>query len=227
LAALNHRNRTGEGQYVDVSMAATMLSVNERAGAILSELDVDDEPIALSANESPMFELPDGRQLTIAASPVFTPMFVRYCSMMRRTDLFKDPRFTTATLRKANLAALLAEVRSWILTFSDLDELQAQVSEAGLAIGVVRSTEDLAASDWAEDWGAIVDVDDREGGTLRMPGPPWRFSRSDLPSPGIPYFQGECNVEVLGEIGISPERVEELRKQGVLRSRRSLVGAFD
>jgi len=227
LAALQHRSRTGEGQYVDVSMAATMLSVNERAGALLSGLEVNDEPIALSANESPIFELPDGRKLTIATSPVFSPMFVRYCSMMRRTDLFKDPRYTTATLRKANLASLLAEVRTWILTFSDLDQLQAQVSEAGLAIGVVRSTEDLAASEWAKDWGAVVNVDDRGGGTFRMPGPPWRFSRSILPAPGMPYFQGECNEDVLGEIGISAERVEELRKQGVLRSRRSLVESFD
>jgi len=227
LAALQHRSRTGEGQYVDVSMAATMLSVNERAGALLSGLEVNGEPIALSANESPIFELPDGRKLTIATSPVFSPMFVRYCSMMRRTDLFKDPRYTTATLRKANLASLLAEVRTWILTFSDLDQLQAQVSEAGLAIGVVRSTEDLAASEWAKDWGAVVNVDDRGGGTFRMPGPPWRFSRSILPAPGMPYFQGECNEDVLGEIGISAERVEELRKQGVLRSRRSLVESFD
>ncbi|WP_461352277.1 CoA transferase [Bradyrhizobium sp. USDA 4454] len=36
LAALQHRNRTGEGQHIDVSMAATMPSVNERAGALLS-----------------------------------------------------------------------------------------------------------------------------------------------------------------------------------------------
>lgn len=227
LAALNHRHRTGEGQYVDVSMAATMLSVNERAGALLSGLDAKDEPVALSANESPIFELPDGRMLTIAASPVFTPMFIRYCSMMRRTDLLLDPRFKTATLRKVNLPALLEEVRSWVLTFTDLDQLQAQVSESGLAVGVVRSTEDLADSEWAADWGAIVDVDDRDGGTVRMPGPPWRFSRSTLPAPGLPYFQGECNEVVLGEIGISPERVEALRQQGVLRSRRSLVGSFD
>ena len=82
LAALQHRSRTGEGQYVDVSMAATMLSANERAGAQLSGLDVDGEPYALSANESPIFELPDGRRLTIATSPVFSPMFIRYCSMM-------------------------------------------------------------------------------------------------------------------------------------------------
>ncbi len=43
LAALQHRNRTGEGQHVDVSMAATMLSVNERAGALLSDIDTDGE----------------------------------------------------------------------------------------------------------------------------------------------------------------------------------------
>jgi len=227
LSALHHRSRTGEGQYVDVSMAATMLSVNERAGAVLSGLDVNDEPYALSANESPIFELPDGRKLTIAASPVFSPMFVRYCSMMRRTDLLADPRFATATLRKANLASLLAEVRAWVLTFSDLDQLQAQVSEAGLAIGVVRSTQDLAESEWAKDWGAIVNVDDRDGGTVRMPGPPWRFSKSTLPVPGLPYFQGESNEEVLGELGITAQRVEELRRQGVLRSRRSATGAFD
>jgi CoA:oxalate CoA-transferase len=227
LAALQHRHRTAEGQHVDVSMAATMLSVNERAGAQLAGIDVHDEPYALSANESPIFELPDGRQLTIAASPLFTPMFVRYCSMMRRTDLLKDPRFATASLRKQHLAALLAEVRAWVLTFTDLDQLQAQVSEAGLAIGTVRSTQELAESGWARDWGAVVHVDDRQGGTLRMPGPPWRFSRSVLPEPGVPYFQGECNDEVLGEIGIAPERVEALRRQGVLRSRRSLAGAFD
>jgi CoA:oxalate CoA-transferase len=227
LAALHHRTQTGEGQHVDVSMAATMLAVNERAGAQLAQIEVNDEPIALSANESPIFELPDGRLLTIATSPVFSPMFVRYCSMMRRTDLLRDPRFATATLRKANLPAFLAEVRAWIQTFTDLDQLQAQVSEAGLAIGVVRSTEELAASEWAKDWGAIVEVDDRHGGTLRMPGAPWRFGRSELPAPGIPYFQGECNAQVLGELGLTDAQIGALQKQGALRSRRAPTGAFD
>src|SRR5215469_1394262 len=107
LAALQHRARTGEGQHVDVAMAATMLSVNERAGAQLSGIDTNGEPIALSAAESHIFSLPDGRQVTIAASPIYTPMFTRFCSMMRRTDLLKDPRFATAYLRRENLDALL------------------------------------------------------------------------------------------------------------------------
>ena len=227
LAALAHRNQTGEGQHVDVSMAATMLAVNERAGAQLSGVDTNGEPPALSAPESHIFMLPDGRQVTIAASPIYTPMFVRFCSMMRRTDLLSDPRFATAPLRRQNLDALLAEVRAWILTFTDLEELQAQVSEQGLAIGVVRSTSELAESEWAHDWGAIVEVDNRAGGTMRMPGPPWRFSGATLPQPGVPAFQGEHNVELLAERNMDPALIQELRQRKILLSRNSLRGEFD
>ncbi|MFD1559418.1 CaiB/BaiF CoA transferase family protein [Paraburkholderia silviterrae] len=227
LAALQHRNRTGEGQHVDVSMAATMLAVNERAGAQLSGVDTNGEPPALSATESHIFRMPDGRHVTIAASPIYSPMFVRFCSMMRRTDLLLDPRFASAHLRRQNLDALLAEVRAWILTFTDLEELQAQVSEQGLAIGVVRTTNELAESEWAADWGAIVEVDDRNGGTMRMPGSPWRFSGATLPAPGIPAFQGEHNIELLTERNVDPALIQELRERRILLSRRSLRGDFD
>lgn len=227
LAALQHRNATGEGQHVDVSMAATMLSVNERAGAQMSGIDTAGEPPALSAPESHIYTLPDGRHVTIAASPIYTPIFTRYASMMRRTDLLVDPRFASAPLRRQNLQALLAEVRAWILTFTDLDELQAQVSEAGLAIGVVRTTQEFAASEWAAEWGAVVQVDDRGGNTVRMPGPPWRFSESELPAPGIPAFQGEHNAELLLERQVDPALIEDLKQRRVLLSRRSPRGAYD
>lgn len=227
LAGLQHRERTDRGQHVDVSMAATMLSVNERAGALMSGLDSHGEPYALSAPESPIFDLPGGQKLTIASSPVFTPMFLSYCAMMRRTDLMERPEYATPELRAHNLKPLLEEVRAWILTFSDLDELQAQVSEAGLAIGVVHSTAELADSAWAAHWGAVVEVDDRSGGKLRMPGAPWRFGGAELPAPGLPYFQGESNDEILADLGWGSERIQALKTGGVLRSRRSVSGSFD
>jgi crotonobetainyl-CoA:carnitine CoA-transferase CaiB-like acyl-CoA transferase len=154
-------------------------------------------------------------------------MFSRYCAMMRRNDLLSDPRFATARLRRQHLAALLAEVRSWLLTFDDLELLQAQVSEGGLAVGVVRSASEFAESEWAKEWGALVDVDDRSGGTLRMPGTPWHFSKSTLPAPGIPAFQGEHNVEVLSERNVSDARIEDLKARGILLSRRSPAGTYD
>ena len=220
LAALQHRNRTGEGQHVDVSMAATMLSVNERAGAMLSGIDTDGEPIALSANESHIFEMADGTRLTIASSPIYSPMFMRYCAMMRRSDLLTDPRYATAKLRRQNLASLLAEVRAWLATFDSLEQLQAQVSEAGLAVGRVRTIGEFAESDWVKEWNAVVDVDDRGGGTLRMPGNPWIFSRSELPSPGVPAYQGEHNREILHGMQLSESQVLEMEKRNVLLTRR-------
>jgi CoA:oxalate CoA-transferase len=227
LAALQHRTRTGEGQHVDVSMAATMLSVNERAGALMSGIDTDGEPIALSANESHIFEMADGTCLTIAASPIYSPMFTRYCAMMRRSDLLKDPRYATANLRRQNLKPLLAEVRAWLGTFENLEQLQAQVSESGLAVGQVRTTAQFADSEWVKEWNAVVEVDDRAGGTVRMPGNPWIFSRSELPPPGPPAFQGEHNEEILAERNMAREKIEDLQERRVLLSRRSPFGAFE
>jgi CoA:oxalate CoA-transferase len=227
LAALQHRNRTGEGQYVDVSMAATMLSVNERAGAQLSGVDTDGEPIALSANESHIFDLGNGRRIVIATSPIYSPMFLRFCAMMRRTDLLGDPRFATARLRREHLAALLAEVKDWIMTFTDMEQLQVQVSESGLAIGLIRTAKEFAKGEWVKEWGAVVQIDDRSGGTTPMPGNPWLFSRSQLPPPGSPAFQGEHNQEILAERGVPADRIETLRQRHILLSRRSPTGPFD
>jgi crotonobetainyl-CoA:carnitine CoA-transferase CaiB-like acyl-CoA transferase len=220
LAALQHRTRTGEGQHVDVSMAATMLSVNERAGAMLSDIDTDGEPIALSANESHIYEMADGTKLTIAGSPIYSPMFLRYCAMMRRSDLLADPRYATAKLRRENLAPLLAEIRAWLSTFDSLEQLQAQISEGDLAVGQVRTTQEFANSDWVREWNAVVEVDDRGGRTVRMPGNPWIFSRSELPAPGAPAFQGEHNEEILKELQTPDHEIRDLQKRQILQSRR-------
>jgi crotonobetainyl-CoA:carnitine CoA-transferase CaiB-like acyl-CoA transferase len=220
LAALHHRERTGEGQHIDVSMAATMLSVNERAGAMLSEIDTDGEPIALSANESHIFEMADGTRLTIAGSPIYSPMFTRYCALMRRSDLLSDPRYATAKLRRQNLPSLLSEIRAWLTTFDSIEQLQAQISEGGLAVGRVRTVNDFAASEWVKEWNAVVEVDDRDGGTVRMPGNPWVFGKSELPPPGAPAYQGEHNEDILKQLDVPEDRIRDMQQRNILLSRR-------
>ena len=73
-------------------LAAVMLSVNERAGALMSGIDVNEEPLALGAPDSPIFTLGNGTRITIAATPVGSATFPRYCAMMRRSDLLADAR---------------------------------------------------------------------------------------------------------------------------------------
>ena len=218
LAALAHRERTGEGQHVDVAMAASMLSVNDRVSYELSDIDVEGEPLALSAPESPVIELPDGRKITIAASPVSTFVFRRYCAMMRRNDLLLDPRFINAQFRRQNWSELLDEIRAWVLTFRTIEELEAQVSEAGLAVGTIRTVSEIAESEWATERGAIREVDDRSGGTARVPAPPWIFGQCELPDAGLPPFQGEHNSELLSEIGLTDQEIVKLQEADIVVS---------
>ena len=218
LAALHRRSVTGEGQHVDVAMAATMLAVNERVHVDLSDLDLGAEPPALGPSLSPFFVTGSGEKITIATSVVSSLTFPMYTAAMRRADLGRDPRFLTPELRQKNIESLYRIIQDWIFTFDSLETLNAQLDEAKLAFGVVRELRDFVRTDWSTWWGAIEDVDDRAGGVARVPGKPWRFSGEPLQHPGIPAFRGEHNQEVLSELGYSPEQIETLTRRGVMTS---------
>ncbi len=218
LAALHRRDETGLGQYVDVAMAATILAVNERVHADLSGVDLGAEPAALGPAWSPFYRTASGEEITIATSIVSGLTFPFYVGAMRRGDLMNDPRFATAEARMRNAAAFHEIFQRWILTFPTLEMLDAQLDEAKLAFGVVRSVEEFVGSDWAEWWGAVDYVDDRHGGTARIPGRPWRFSRDQLEHPGLPAFRGEHNRDVVRELGYGPDEIAALEAKGVLTS---------
>ncbi|ANN76117.1 CaiB/BaiF CoA transferase family protein [Bordetella flabilis] len=218
LAALHRKRETGEGQHVDVAMAATILAVNERVHADLSGIDMGDEPIALGPAWSPFFTVATGERITIATSVVSSLSFPLYTAAMRRGDLALDPRFVTPQARARNVDALYDIVQEWILTFESLEALDAQLDEAKLAFGVVRDINEFAASEWSQWWGAIEEVDDRTGGTLRIPGKPWRFSHDRLSHPGAPAYRGEHNAEILAELGIAPAQIRHLTEIGALTS---------
>lgn len=217
LAALHEREAIGAGQHIDVAMAATMLAVNERAHFELCGADVGVEPVALGPSESLFFTMLDGAVITIATSVVGSNSFPAFMRAMRRGELLDDPRFTTAEARAEHLVELQAIIQQWINTFSSFAELNSQLDEAKLAVGVVRSVEAFAETDWASEWGAIDEVSDRQGGVIRIPGRPWHFSSSRLEHPGEPAYQGEHNLEILAELGYGEADIDRLVTTGALR----------
>jgi crotonobetainyl-CoA:carnitine CoA-transferase CaiB-like acyl-CoA transferase len=220
LAALNTRNQTGKGQYIDVAMAATLLAVNEKAHIALSGLDIGDEPPVLGATDCPFFIGPDGERIIVATSIIGSLTFRFFLSAMRRADLGKDPRFATAAQRRKNLPELHAIIQRWIDSFPNKRALDAQFDEAKIAMGEVRTMKQLAESEWADYWGATLQVPDRAGGEYTLPGRPWHFSESELEAPGAPAFQGEHNDAVCRELGFSDEEIASLQKaRGLLAPR--------
>ena len=217
LACLSERERTGHGQYIDVAMAAVMLSVNERVHVDLSEEDLGDERPVLGATDGPFFQGPQGERFASPMSLVGSMSFPFYLAAMRRPDIGRDPRFLTPELRQRNLAALHAIVQDWIRTFADIESLDAQMDEAKIATGQVRTVKEFADSDWARAWNAVRAVPDRAGAEIRIPGRPWHF-RDTITSDDqqVPATQGEHNDEVLAELGFSPAEITKLRESGAL-----------
>jgi len=217
LACLTERERTGRGQYVDVAMAAVMLSINERVHADLSDEELGDERPILGATDGPFFEGPHGERFASPMSLVGSMSFPFYLAAMRRPDLGRDPRFGTPELRLRNLAALHGIVQEWIWTFGDMESLDAQLDEAKIATGQVRTIKEFADSDWAQAWNAVRTVSDRSGGEIKIPGRPWHFADQVMPNEGqLSARQGEHNAEVLAELGFSADEIGALRACGAL-----------
>ena len=202
LAALAERARTGEGQYVDVAMAAVLLSINERLHYDVSDIDLGEERPVLGATDAAFFESPQGERFVVPMSLVGSMSFPFYLAAMRRPDLADDPRFATPQLRARHHDALHAIVQHWIWTFDDMASLDAQFDEAKIATGTLREVSGFAATDWAQQWVATRTVPDRQGGEITIPAPPWHFSRHPDALPDqLPALQGEHNAEVLRELG--------------------------
>lgn len=216
LAALRQRELTGRGQHIDVAMAATIMAINEHAHVDLSGLDIGDEPAILGATDGSFFKGPGGETFVSAISLVGTITFRFFMAAMRRPDLAQDPRFATPGARRANLEALKAIVQAWIYSFPDLAALDAQLDEAKIAIGEIRTLEQVADSEWAGYWTATHRVSDRNGGDFRVPGRPWKFSAADLDPPGEPALQGEHNAEVCALLGLDAQEMERLVQSGAL-----------
>jgi len=221
LAALYQRERNGAGQYIDISMAETMLYVNEHSHDQLWNGDDDPSWIrSFQPGDYPVLTVADGTIVVVSGHPAERGTFEFYLEAMQMQHLRDDPRFDDVASRLANLNALQRIIREWALGVPDADELERRLAEHQLAMGRLRSVDEVAATDWAREREAIIEVSDRGGGTVRIPNSPWHFSGSETALRGVPKFRGEDNREVLRELlDLSDEQVERLRNDGVLVER--------
>ncbi|NDD97597.1 MAG: CoA transferase [Actinobacteria bacterium] len=221
LAALFQRERTGLGERIDVSMAETMLYVNEHAHDQLFDGEVDPQWVrSFRPGDYPVMQVADGSTVVMSAHPAERGTFELLVGLMERPHLLDDERFRDPRERLAHLGALQDEMRDWARGVPNADEFERRCAEHGFAMGVMRSVRELADSEWAAARGAIVDVDDRRGGTIRVPNAPWHFSNGRVGTGGQPRFRGEDNRNVLRELlGFDETTIDDLESRGVLSSR--------
>jgi crotonobetainyl-CoA:carnitine CoA-transferase CaiB-like acyl-CoA transferase len=222
LAALYQREHTGEGQWIDVSMAETMLYVNEHLHDALWDGDDDPQWIrSFRPGDYLVLTVASGESLVVSGHPAERGTFDFFIAAMDRRELADDPRFVDVASRLAHFDELRAIIREFAATVPDADTFEERFSQHQLAVGRVRAPGELVDTTWARERDATVEVDDRGGGTIRVPNAPWRFGAApDVGVSGVPRYRGEDNRAVLAELlGYDDDRLDDLEARGVLSSR--------
>jgi len=221
LAALFQREQTGVGQYIDVSMAETMLYVNEHAhNQLWTGVEPDGEIRSFQPADYPVLTVADGSMVVVSGHPAERGTFDYFVAAMQQPELLSDPRFGDVATRLEHFDELMDLMRAWAKTVPTSDEIENRLSQHQLAVGRLRSVSELADTEWANERDAVVLVSDRGDGTVRIPNSPWHFSGSDTTTQGDAKYRGEDNRAIFSEIaGLSGEEIAQLEKDGVLVSR--------
>jgi len=221
LAALFQRERNGEGQYIDLSMAQTLLYVNEHAHDDLWEEPVSPDAIrSFRPEDYAVLTTKDRITSVVSGHPAERGTFDFFVAAMQAPHLLNDERFKTVALRIKNFAELMQLIKNWAQTIETVDELERRLDENKLAMGQMRTVREVAKTKWASERNAFVEVDDRGDGKVKLPNSPWMFSGSDTSTRGITKYRGEDNAEVLRELlGLSAEQIKDLNDREIISQR--------
>lgn len=217
--ALRHRERTGEGQYVDLSMQeANMTFIADALMEYAVNRRVQPRLGNHHPSRAPHNVYPCRERQWIALSIRTDEEWRRFCAAIDHLEWAADERFLDNASRKRNEAALDRLVSDWTAT-QDVDALEARLVDAGLAAGKVL---DAAAVRWNEQLrarGFIVALDHPEAGVLDYVGVPVRLSSTPGAATEPPPLLGQHSWQVLSTLlGLTRPEYDNLVAEGVTGS---------
>jgi crotonobetainyl-CoA:carnitine CoA-transferase CaiB-like acyl-CoA transferase len=217
LAALHHRERTGQGQVVDTALYEAVLQVmeglvpeydhngfiRERSGSILPGIA-----------PSNVYQCSDGVYMIGANND---QIFKRLAKAMGRPELGDDPRYATHLARGERQTELDELINAWTRTLT-IDQVDALMIEHSIPAGRVYRAPDMLADPHFAARQAIIEVETERYGKLKMQNafPKLSATPSGVRSPA-PSVVGQHNAEIYGELlGISGAELDGLKAAGVI-----------
>ena len=215
LAALRHRDQTGEGQHIDVSLLDSML-FQSTGYLTLGAMGVDlprlgnQFRIAAPANT---YACRDGR---VMAGVLLDSHWARLAVLLGRPELASDPSYATTAARLARRSEVDALVSHWAST-RQVHEVVDEFSQVGIPAAPVRSYAQAAADRHISERDMLQDTRPPGGGrAIPLTGPAAKLSRTPTRVRHAAPSLGEHNREILHELGYRAEGLQQLVDEAVI-----------
>ena len=215
LAALRHRDATGEGQHVDMALLDTQVAMLANLGA--NYLATGTPPRrAGNAHQNivpyQVFETSDGHLILAVGND---GQFAKFCEIAGVPQFAADPRFARNADRVRNRTVLVPLLAEILRTRTKADWLAA-LEAAKVPCGAINNLEEVFADPHVQARNMTVSMPHPESDALRLVASPMKFSGTPVQYRRPPPLLGEHTGEVLEELGWSPEDIGALRDKGVL-----------
>ena len=219
--ALLHRERTGEGQHLDISLLDTYFHYHDLAVELVSASHGE---VRLKRMGNQIGALCPAGMFKTATGYLWIFAFqdnhwTKLCEVMGRQDLVRAPNLGDNTSRVANRAEVNKAIDTWLATVPSTDAVLAILREARIPHAPVLTVEEAMQHPHLIERRTVRTVHDRILGDFQVPGFPLRFSAFpdslELEAP----FLGEHNRKILsGYLGFSDDRIAQLERERVLCS---------
>ncbi len=211
LAALRHRDQTGEGQWIDISMLDCMFVAND--STMPRYLFSDGKLDTVSVAFRPPIRFKDGHM-----AAALSWHFERVAQAIGRPELLEDVRFKTQEERNKweNFGQFFKIVREWAKD-KTLAEAGRIFERYEVSYGKVNTIREMAESPVVKEREMLVDIDLPGYGPAQVLNTPFKFSGNPVYPQGPPPRLGEHNRAILSEVlEMGPEEIDALIREGIL-----------
>jgi formyl-CoA transferase len=223
LSALYQRDRTGQGQRIEVAMQDAVVNycrisfTRQLLTGKPAERWGNQSQLGLTAPSNVYPCLPGGPNdyVFIYTTRASNHHWERLLDVIGRPELKGDPRWSDPVVRAQNHDEVDRVISEWTCRRTKREAMRI-LGQAGVPCSAVFDTKELTEDPHLNRREVIVEVDHPARGRFKMPGWPVRMERSHVPVSAAPLL-GQHNREVYGELlGMGPDELERLAAEGVI-----------
>ena len=217
VSAVHYRHRTGKGQRIDLALLDSLLVALDNLGeryTVGGEVLTRAGNVSFGGSSSGVYPTSDGH-VAIAAG-ASDAVWRRFCEIIGRGDLTRDPGFATAAARRDRRDQIAAIIQGWT-SQRPKTEVVRTLASAGVPAAPVNNVAEMVADPQVRARQMFVELDHPTYGPLKTTGTPLKLSETPGRVRWLAPMPGEHNEEVfVGLLGHSRDDLARWRAEGVI-----------